>query len=77
MLVLSIVSLIMFFELVKRPELVDVAVLQVSPSDRTGKCRLSYRLSNPNYECKLLFCPPRNLYPAHFIIFRFGEKYKA
>lgn len=30
MLVLSIVSLIMFFELVKRPELVDVAVLQVN-----------------------------------------------
>lgn len=32
MLVLSIVSLIMFFELVQRPQFVDEAVLQVSPS---------------------------------------------
>jgi len=36
MLVLSIVSLIMFYELVKRPELVEVAVLQVSLPDRTS-----------------------------------------
>jgi large subunit ribosomal protein L18 len=32
MLVLSIVSLIMFFELAKRPQYVDEAVLQVSPA---------------------------------------------
>jgi hypothetical protein len=40
MLVLSIVSLIMFYELVKRPELVEVAVLQVSIPHCTGKCSL-------------------------------------
>jgi hypothetical protein len=33
MLVLSIVSLIMFFELVQRPQYVDEAVFQVSPAE--------------------------------------------
>jgi len=57
MLVLSIVSLIMFFELVKRPDLVEVAVLQVSLPDRTGKCRLSYRVFDQNSVFQFLFCP--------------------
>jgi len=57
MLVLSIVSLIMFFELVKRPELVEVAVLQVSLPERTSKYRLSYRFFDQNPVFQFLFCP--------------------
>jgi hypothetical protein len=92
MLVLSIVSLIMFYELVKRPELVEEAVLQVSLPQRTGKCRLSYRVSslpqrtgkcrlsyrvfNQNSVFQFLFCPMPSVCPAHFIMLIFGEQYK-
>jgi len=77
MLVLSIVSLIMFYELVKRPELVEVAVLQVSLPDRTGKCRLSYRVFDQNSVFQFLFCPTPIRCPAHFIMSIFGEEYRT
>jgi large subunit ribosomal protein L18 len=72
MLVLSIVSMIMFYELAKRPELVEVAVLQVSIQNCTGKCRLSYGFFNQNSVFQFLFCPMPAVRPAHFIMLIFG-----
>jgi hypothetical protein len=77
MLVLSIVSLIMFYELVKRPELVEVAVLQVSLPDGTGKCRRSYRFLDQNSVFQFPFCPKPPICPAYFIMLTFGEQYKT
>jgi large subunit ribosomal protein L18 len=68
MLVLSIVSLIMFYELVKRPELVEVAVLQVSLPDRTGKCRLSYRVFDQISVFQSLFYSTPILCPARLTL---------
>ena len=77
MLVLSIVSLIMFVELVKRPELVDIAVLQVSLPKRTGKCRLSNRFFDQNSVFQFLCCPMSTPCVAQIIILIFGEEHKT
>jgi hypothetical protein len=60
MLVLSIVSLILFFELVQRSQYVDEAVLQVSPSELQRKATTTSLSSHHSHTVPLLLSAMRS-----------------